>query len=64
MVGLFSSERKTLEGKADPGGVATQERKKESEEGLKLAREVETYYLKRVYAVSSDFSRSEWESPR
>ena len=27
-----------------------------------MAREVETYYLKRVYAVSSDFSRSEWES--
>ena len=30
--------------------------------GLKM--EVETYYLKRVYSVSSDFSRSEWESPR
>jgi len=33
-----------------------------SGEDLKL--EVETYYLKRVYSVSSDFSRSEWESPR
>jgi len=33
-----------------------------SGEGLKL--EVETYYLKRVYSVSSDFSRSECESPR
>jgi len=33
-----------------------------SGEGLKL--EVETHYLKRVYSVSSDFSRSEWESTR
>jgi len=33
-----------------------------SGEGLGL--EVVTYYLKRVYSVSSDFSRSEWESPR
>jgi len=32
-----------------------------SGEGLKL--EVETYYLKRVYSVSSDFSRSRCECP-
>jgi len=31
-------------------------------EALKL--EVETYFFTRVYSVSSDFSPSEWESPR